>query len=85
MHSYQDKQKIQDQFTKYIIQEDYVSREKKQMNTLLKYIKMVLTNMKLKTIQESLSTVEILIHTLTLFQIGNAFWAVAEIAPKNNT
>ena len=48
----------------------------KPMITLMKYIQMVLTNMKEKVTQQSLSTVAILIHPLTVFQIGMMYWVV---------
>ena len=40
------------------------SREKKNMNTLIKYTQMVLTDMKEQSMQHSLSTIDILIKTL---------------------
>ena len=64
---------------KYNIQEYPATREK-NMNGLMKHIQMFLTNMKEQVMQKIISTVEILIHPLTLFQIGIIFWVVVEIA-----
>ena len=50
------------------------------MNTLIKYTQMVSTDKKKQVMHKSLSTVEILIHPLTFFQIGIVFWVVLEIA-----
>ena len=38
------------------------------MNALMEYIQMVFTNIKKQVMQKSISTVDILIHPLTLFQ-----------------
>ena len=43
---------------------------------------MVLTDMKDQFIQQIISTVEIIIHILTVFQIGNVFWYVMTIADR---
>ena len=55
------------------------SRERK-MNTLMKYIQMVLTNMKEQLFQKNIYNLEILIHPLELFQIVILLWVVVEIA-----
>ena len=43
---------------------------------IIKYIQMINTNMKYQVTQQSLSTVAILIHPLTVFQIGMMYWVV---------
>ena len=58
------------------IQEDLVKLGVKKMNTLMNYIKIVFTDMREQVMSQSLSTVEILIHPLTVFQIGILFWDV---------
>ena len=45
----------------------YDQGSEKNINTLMKYMKMVLTDIKDQVIQKSLSTAEILIHPLTVF------------------
>ena len=50
------------------------------MNTLIKYTKIFLTGMEEKFMRKILSTVEILIHPLTVLQLGVLFWVVVEIA-----
>ena len=50
----------------YEISHSKYPEKRKKMNTLMKYIQMVLTDMKEQVIQKSLSNVEILIHTPTL-------------------
>ena len=49
---------------------------RQQMNTLINYFQMVLVDVKYQVMQQSLSTVEILIHPMTVFQIRIAFWVV---------
>ena len=49
------------------------------MITLMKYIQMFITNVKEQVMQQSLPTVNILIHLLTVYQIGIVFWVVVEI------
>ena len=66
------------QVLKYHIQEDTVTRGK-NINTLMKYIQMVLADMKGKVIQKSLSTVNILTHTLIVLQIEILFLVVVEV------
>ena len=58
------------------IQEDLVKLGVKKMNTLMNCIKIVFTDMREQVMSQSLSTVEILIHPLTVFQIGILFWDV---------
>ena len=45
----------------------------------MKYIQMFITNVKEQVMQQSLPTVNILIHLLTIYQIGIVFWVVVEI------
>ena len=49
------------------------------MNTFMKYIQIVITDMKEQFMQRSLSTVEVVTHFLAVFQIGIVFWVVVEI------
>ena len=51
----------------------------KWMVTLIKYIQIVLTDMKYQVIKQSLSTVDILVHPLIVFQIGILSWVVVVI------
>ena len=50
------------------------------MNKLMKYTQIFITDMKDQVVQKSLSKVGILLHTLTVFQIGILFWVVVVIS-----
>ena len=52
------------------------------MNTLMKYILVVLDNMKGQVLHQILSIVEIIIHTLTVFQIEILYWVVVKISQR---
>ena len=50
----------------------------------MKYIKMVIDNVEEKVTQQSLSTVEILTHTLKLLKTGISFWVIVAIVEIYN-
>ena len=50
----------------------------------MKYIQIVPIDMKEKVMQKSLSTVDILIKPLTVFQIGILFWVVVSHLQKDD-
>ena len=52
------------------------------MNTLTKYIQMVTTDMKEKVMQKSIHTLDISIHTMTVFQTIIVFLVVVEITER---
>ena len=52
------------------------------MNTLLDFIQMVLSDMKEQVMKQSLSTVMILIHSLTVIQTGILFSIVVGISER---
>ena len=49
------------------------------MVMLMKYIKMIITNIKDQVIQKSISTVDISIHILTVLKIVIMYWFVVVI------
>ena len=48
----------------------------------MKYIQMVLTNIKEQVMQKSIYNVEILMNPLEVFQIGTSFLVVVEIVER---
>ena len=57
-----------------------IRSKKIKMNTLMKYVQMVLTNMKQQVMQKSLSTLGIIIHLLIYFQLKIVLWVVVAIS-----
>ena len=51
-------------------------------STLMKYTQMVLTDMKYQFMRQSLSTVDVLINTLKVLQIGIVLWVIVTIEKR---
>ena len=60
----------------------YDQERETNMNTLMKYIQMVLANIKEQVMHKYLPTLEILIHPLILFENWGLFWDIFAIAKK---
>ena len=57
-------------------------RLREKDSTLMKYTQMVLTDMKYQFMRQSLSTVDVLINTLKVLQIGIVLWVIVTIEKR---